>query len=87
MRDILLAVLLSAIFTGIKAVCHLLRLCGRPGWVDFIGGALGLFVFFMIWRIGRTLYYMRLYKKYPAFKEAHLNTGITWREYGKIKSK
>ena len=85
MREVLFAVLLSAVFTGMKALCYLLGWCGKPGWTDFLGGALGLIAFFLLWRAGHTLYYMRLYKKNPVFREAHLNTGITWREYKKIK--
>jgi len=87
MRDLLLAIMLSAFFSALKFIGSLLHICGRLRWVDFLGGVLTLFIFFILWRAGHTLYYMHLYKKDPIFMEAHMRTGISWWDYKRLRNK
>lgn len=85
MRELIISILLSALFTLGQFVCSLLKITSRPGWKDFLWGAAGIFVVLIVYRIVASMRLAYLYKKHPDFWNANKKTGITWKEYKKVR--
>lgn len=88
LRIALQSVALSALFIGVLWVLHIAGLSDREvTWLKFLFGAIGIFILLTLYAVlttATTLYRMH---KDPAFKDAHLMTGISWKDYKRIKGK
>lgn len=87
-KELIKAVFVDALWAlGLSGLFSLIRVIfrGNVTRVQFLGGALVIFLFLFldyIYNIIRTLILM---KKDPIFKEMIMRTGMTWREYKKFK--
>lgn len=82
---VLLALIISAIFTALKWLCSLTTICDAPGWVDFLGGAAVLFVCMFVYSSYKAIMYGIHVKKDPPFANAHAQ-GMSWRTWQRIKN-
>ena len=78
--DAILSVLLSGVFSGIYILIK-----GSITREKFIVGAVNLFSWFLLYNIYNWIRTLVLMKKDPVFKEMTIETGISWRDYKKLK--
>lgn len=88
LRIVLFSLVISAVFCGFQWLFFLVGIAENGAtWDKFLWGALGIAIFLAIYTlitIAITMY--RMYKD-PIFKDAHLKTGISWKDYKKITGK
>lgn len=85
---ILKSLLMDALLAlGISGAISLIRLLfhGNVTRIEFLGGALGIFLFLFLDYIYNWVRTIILMKKDPVFKQMTMQTGINWRDYKKIK--
>ena len=80
------SIVLSAIFILCKWLLSLIGVCDSPSWADFIGGAILLFAVLLIRSIWITVVMLYRYHKDPAFKNANMTLGISWKDYKRFKN-
>lgn len=85
-RIALQSVLLSAFCSVIQWLLNLTGLSdNKATWDKFFWGALGFFVLLFIWFMCATSITLYRMHKDPLFKDAHLMTGISWKNYKRQK--
>ena len=81
------SIVMSAFFALCKWLLSLLGICNVSTWVDFIAGAIGLFVLLFIYAGVKTAITMYRYHKDPVFKDANMKIGIGWKDYKRFMKK
>lgn len=76
---------ISAVFCAIQWVLSLLSFCSKPTLSKFVWGAVVLFAVLFLYTCYTTAMTMFRFRKDPVFKDAHLKTGISWRDYKRLK--
>lgn len=84
MRELLFAIVTSAILTFGKFIFHLFGVCASPTFKDFLWGGIGVFAFLFGYRIVYTVVTLIRYKRYPTFKKANQIMGTSWRDWKRL---
>ncbi len=58
---------------------------GEMSWQMFLGGTLAIFLFLFAWSVFDTAKTLYRFHKDPIFKRAHLMTGISWKDYKRLR--
>lgn len=82
-----LSLIISAVFILLKWIASLLSISDPPTWLNFWAGAAAIFVLWFICSVAQTIITFYRFSNDPAFKEAHLRTGISWRTYKHLKKR
>lgn len=85
---LILSILISGLFTGFRAISHWVgtSLIG-PSWNHFLGGSLSIFIFLFMYSLGLYILCQYRFYKDPSFKNIHTETGISWKNYKRLKRK
>ena len=81
------AALTSAVFCLFKWIGSLIGICENVKWWDFLGGGVGLFVLFFSHRMFWIFRDMYRRKKDPVYDAMTNSTGISYKDYIKLKEK
>lgn len=79
--DVVMALVLSGVISLIRFVFH-----GNVTRTQFLGGALAIFLLLLLDYIYNWIRTLILMKKDPVFKQMTIQTGISWKDYKKIKN-
>ena len=84
---VLQSAILSALFCLIQWLLSLTGLCSIPSWHKFLFGGLALFCFLFLLYSYNTIITLYRYHKDSVFREANIRTGISWRDYKRLRNK
>ena len=79
--DIVFSLGISAIISGVRSIFT------NVTWTQFFAGAAGILAFFILDWIYNLVRTLTLMKKDPIFKTMTETTGISWRDYKRMKKK
>jgi len=81
----------SAVISAILWVCQWLLsftgICEKPALSKLFWGGLGVYALLFIYSVVVTVVTLFRCYKDPVFKDAHLRTGISWKNYKKFAEK
>lgn len=81
------ALFFSAIISMARLLLGAFSLCNTPTWLDFLFGALGIFIFLFAYACCHTALTMYRYHKDPEFEELNKALGISWHDYKRLNNK
>lgn len=81
------AALFSGVFWLLKLLGSLVSFCNKPTLQDFLFGGLALFVLFFLHRMFWIIRDMYRRKKDPVYDKMSNTTGISYKDYKKLRDK
>ena len=86
LRISVISLVVSAIFWAAQWLLSLMSICSKPNLGKFIGGAIAIFTILFLYSIIQTAITLYRFHKDPVFKDTHLKTGMSWKDYKRFKS-
>lgn len=82
-----ISLMIAVAFGGLRYIGYLLSWVEKPTWLNVIGMAILLWTIMVI--KGLVSVFMFIYRchKDPVFKRAAIQTGISWKDYKRLRGK
>lgn len=86
-RFAILSLLIALPYAGIRYLLSLLSLVDMPAWSQVWGFAFVLWIFFILYGIGKVIVMAYRFHKEPVFYRAYTEVGMDWKTFKRLKNK
>ena len=82
-----ISLVIAVAFGGLRYIGYLLSWIEKPTWLNIIGMAILLWVIMVIKGLVSVCMFIYRCHKDPVFKRAAIQTGISWKDYKRLRGK
>jgi hypothetical protein len=82
-----ISLVIAVAFGGLRYIGYLLSWIEKPTWLNVIGMAILLWVIMVIKGLVSVCMFIYRCHKDPVFKRAAIQTGISWKDYKRLRGK